>query len=194
MYASIFVVGPVIEHRELVPATSPAIMIVTCIQYCYHHYNRLACTKAVILAFWATFLSVFNVPVFWPILLIYFCVLTVLTLKRQVQHMRKHMVSECTYARLRSLSFCLHNFASPRRRCRFLSSAGTLFIWFEPFSLFPVSRCNHLVPFFHWGFHQCLLSPLDMHACVNVPGTGIVSIASTYFSFSLSLSHSFFPR
>lgn len=37
-----------------------------------------------------TFFSVFDVPVFWPILVVYFCVLFFLTMKRQIKHMIKH--------------------------------------------------------------------------------------------------------
>jgi hypothetical protein len=33
---------------------------------------------------------VFDVPVFWPILLLYFIVLFVITMKRQIKHMMKH--------------------------------------------------------------------------------------------------------
>jgi len=49
-----------------------------------------SCAKAVAIAFCMTFVSIFNVPVFWPILLIYFIVLFVLTMKRQIKHMIKH--------------------------------------------------------------------------------------------------------
>jgi len=44
----------------------------------------------VTLALFLTFFSLFDVPVFWPILLIYFIVLFVLTMKRQIKHMLKH--------------------------------------------------------------------------------------------------------
>jgi Rer1 family len=37
-----------------------------------------------------TFFSVFDVPVFWPILLCYWVVLFVLTMKRQILHMIKY--------------------------------------------------------------------------------------------------------
>ena len=40
--------------------------------------------------FTATFFSMFDVPVFWPILLLYFCILFFVTMKRQIQHMIKH--------------------------------------------------------------------------------------------------------
>mmetsp|Transcript_5455 Transcript_5455/g.10699 ORF Transcript_5455/g.10699 Transcript_5455/m.10699 type:complete len:201 (-) Transcript_5455:317-919(-) len=48
------------------------------------------CMKAVFVAFCCTFIPLFNVPVFWPILLMYFFVLFVLTMKRQIKHMVKH--------------------------------------------------------------------------------------------------------
>jgi len=46
--------------------------------------------KAVIVALFLTFFSVFDVPVFWPILVLYFIVLFAFTMKRQIQHMIKH--------------------------------------------------------------------------------------------------------
>lgn len=47
-------------------------------------------TKAFCIAFVMTFFSVFDVPVFWPILLCYWVVLFVLTMKRQILHMVKY--------------------------------------------------------------------------------------------------------
>ncbi|WVZ78595.1 hypothetical protein U9M48_026283 [Paspalum notatum var. saurae] len=49
-----------------------------------------AITKAFCVAFVMTFFSVFDVPVFWPILLCYWIVLFVLTMKRQIVHMIKY--------------------------------------------------------------------------------------------------------
>ncbi len=37
-----------------------------------------------------TFFQVFNIPVFWPILLLYFIALFFLTMKRQIKHMIKY--------------------------------------------------------------------------------------------------------
>lgn len=48
-----------------------------------------AFTKAFCVAFVMTFFSIFDVPVFWPILLLYWIVLFVLTMKRQIRHMIK---------------------------------------------------------------------------------------------------------
>lgn len=47
-------------------------------------------TKGVCMAFCMTFFSVFDIPVFWPILLVYFFALFFLTMKRQIKHMIKH--------------------------------------------------------------------------------------------------------
>ena len=47
-------------------------------------------TKATVVSFFLTFFEVFNIPVFWPILLVYFIALTFLTMKRQIKHMWKH--------------------------------------------------------------------------------------------------------
>jgi len=49
-----------------------------------------SCFRALLVALTMTFFNIFNVPVFWPILLVYFIVLFILTLKRQIEHMKKH--------------------------------------------------------------------------------------------------------
>jgi len=50
----------------------------------------LACTRGTATCILMTFFSVFDVPVFWPILLLYFFVLFFMTMKRQIMHMYKH--------------------------------------------------------------------------------------------------------
>lgn len=50
----------------------------------------LACTRGVLVCIGMTFFSVFDVPVFWPILLLYFFVLFFMTMRKQVAHMYKH--------------------------------------------------------------------------------------------------------
>ncbi|KAK7331020.1 hypothetical protein VNO77_25229 [Canavalia gladiata] len=47
-------------------------------------------TKAFCIAFFMTFFSAFDVPVFWPILLFYWVVLFTLTMRRQISHMIKY--------------------------------------------------------------------------------------------------------
>ncbi|KAL8205234.1 hypothetical protein R6Q57_008785 [Mikania cordata] len=49
-----------------------------------------AITKALIISIMMTFFSMFDVPVFWPILLCYWFVLFTLTMKRQIMHMIKY--------------------------------------------------------------------------------------------------------
>uniref|UniRef100_A0A6T8LKR8 Protein RER1 n=1 Tax=Hemiselmis andersenii TaxID=464988 RepID=A0A6T8LKR8_HEMAN len=52
---------------------------------CWH-----SVTRGLFFAFAATFFSVFNIPVFWPILVLYFFALLIMTLRRQIEHMMKH--------------------------------------------------------------------------------------------------------
>ncbi|KAI9250197.1 RER1 protein [Phascolomyces articulosus] len=47
-------------------------------------------TKATAIALFCSFFSVFDIPVFWPILLIYFCILFAITMRRQIKHMIKY--------------------------------------------------------------------------------------------------------
>jgi len=46
--------------------------------------------KSIGVAFVMTFVPIFDVPVFWPILLMYFLMLFFMTMKQQVRHMIKH--------------------------------------------------------------------------------------------------------
>ncbi|KZT05370.1 retrieval of early ER protein Rer1 [Laetiporus sulphureus 93-53] len=50
----------------------------------------LSSTRAMILAILCTFSEVTDVPVYWPILVVYFLVLFALTMRRQIQHMIKY--------------------------------------------------------------------------------------------------------
>ncbi|BGP12879.1 hypothetical protein JCM10213_005167 [Rhodosporidiobolus nylandii] len=47
-------------------------------------------TRAITFSLLASFFRVFDIPVFWPILVMYFCILTFITLRRQISHMRKY--------------------------------------------------------------------------------------------------------
>ncbi|XP_059279370.1 protein RER1A-like [Lycium ferocissimum] len=58
-------------------------------------------TKAVCIAFVLTFFSAFDVPVFWPILLFYWLVLFVSTMKRQIMHMVKYKYVPFTFGKQR---------------------------------------------------------------------------------------------
>ncbi|ORY96417.1 golgi membrane protein [Syncephalastrum racemosum] len=47
-------------------------------------------TKATAISLFCSFFSIFDIPVFWPILLIYFCILFAITMRRQIKHMIKY--------------------------------------------------------------------------------------------------------
>ena len=51
---------------------------------------RYSSCKAFCFGFSATFIPFFDVPVFWPILVVYWLVLFFLTMKRQIKHMIKY--------------------------------------------------------------------------------------------------------
>ncbi|CAK9134992.1 unnamed protein product [Ilex paraguariensis] len=53
-------------------------------------WQRYSITKAFCIAFVMTFFSVFDVPVFWPILLFYWLLLFMLTMRKQILHMMKY--------------------------------------------------------------------------------------------------------
>lgn len=57
--------------------------------------------KAVIIALICTFFEAFNVPVFWPILVMYFIILFVITMKRQIKHMIKYRYLPFTHGKRR---------------------------------------------------------------------------------------------
>jgi hypothetical protein len=57
----------------------------------------LACARGTLMSIGMTLFSVFDVPVFWPILLMYFFVLFFMTMKRQVMHMYKHRYVPLSY-------------------------------------------------------------------------------------------------
>jgi len=59
----------------------------------------LACARGTFMSIMMTFFSVFDVPVFWPILLMYFFVLFFMTMKRQILHMWKHKYVPITFGK-----------------------------------------------------------------------------------------------
>mmetsp|Transcript_39741 Transcript_39741/g.88314 ORF Transcript_39741/g.88314 Transcript_39741/m.88314 type:complete len:193 (+) Transcript_39741:161-739(+) len=57
--------------------------------------------KSFLIGFTMTFFSIFDVPVFWPILLLYWCVLFIVTMKRQIRHMIKYRYIPFTWGKKR---------------------------------------------------------------------------------------------
>ncbi|MCO5562170.1 hypothetical protein L7F22_015796 [Adiantum nelumboides] len=47
-------------------------------------------TQAIAIGFVCTWFSIFDIPVFWPVLVLYWIILFVLTMRRQIQHMIKY--------------------------------------------------------------------------------------------------------
>jgi hypothetical protein len=58
-------------------------------------------TRAVLIALLCTCFEVFNVPVFWPILVMYFVILFVLTMKKQILHMMRYRYLPFSYGKTR---------------------------------------------------------------------------------------------
>jgi len=56
-------------------------------------------SKAFVIATGCTFFDAFNIPVFWPILVMYFCILFVMTMKRQIKHMIKYRYLPFTHGK-----------------------------------------------------------------------------------------------
>uniref|UniRef100_A0A2I3SIB4 Protein RER1 n=2 Tax=Pan TaxID=9596 RepID=A0A2I3SIB4_PANTR len=63
---------------------------------CWH-----AATKGILVAMVCTFFDAFNVPVFWPILVMYFIMLFCITMKRQIKHMIKYRYIPFTHGKRR---------------------------------------------------------------------------------------------
>ncbi|KAI6180577.1 Protein RER1 [Aphelenchoides besseyi] len=62
---------------------------------------RLKTMKSTLIAFFMTFFELFDIPVFWPILVMYFFVLTFLTMKRQIMHMIRYRYIPFTFGKPR---------------------------------------------------------------------------------------------
>ncbi|KAJ6221375.1 hypothetical protein RDWZM_007187 [Blomia tropicalis] len=56
-------------------------------------------TKATLIALICTFFEFCNIPVFWPILLLYFITLFLITMKRQIRHMIKYRYLPWTHGK-----------------------------------------------------------------------------------------------
>ncbi|PWA30912.1 hypothetical protein CCH79_00010611, partial [Gambusia affinis] len=56
-------------------------------------------TKGIVIAMICTFFEAFNVPVFWPILVMYFIMLFCITMKRQIKHMIKYRYLPFTHGK-----------------------------------------------------------------------------------------------
>ena len=96
-----------------------------------------------------TFFSVFDVPVFWPILLCYWIVLFVLTMKRQIMHMIKYKYVPFSFGKqVSTLQNIIH---SPSVSC------GTMnFIFCETEGSWHLLKLLTIVPFHHLSVIELL--------------------------------------
>ncbi|EAA57778.1 hypothetical protein AN5915.2 [Aspergillus nidulans FGSC A4] len=58
-------------------------------------------TRALAIGFLCTWFSVFDIPVFWPVLVVYWILLFVLTMRRQIQHMIKYRYVPFSFGKAR---------------------------------------------------------------------------------------------
>lgn len=56
-------------------------------------------TRAVVIAFGCSWFEIFNVPVFWPVLVMYWLMLFILTMRKQIQHMIKYRYVPFTFGK-----------------------------------------------------------------------------------------------
>jgi len=59
----------------------------------------LSTTRAILFCLFLTLFQVFNIPVFWPILVMYFIILFCATMKRQIKHMIRYRYLPFTYGK-----------------------------------------------------------------------------------------------
>jgi hypothetical protein len=57
--------------------------------------------KACLISIICTYFEIFDIPVFWPILVMYFIILFFVTMKRQILHMIKHKYVPFSYGKMR---------------------------------------------------------------------------------------------
>jgi len=65
----------------------------------------IAATNATVLSLFLTLFPFLDVPVFWPILLVYFCALFFVTMKRRIQHMYKHSYNPFSWGKPKYTGF-----------------------------------------------------------------------------------------
>uniref|UniRef100_A0A7N9D1P5 Protein RER1 n=1 Tax=Macaca fascicularis TaxID=9541 RepID=A0A7N9D1P5_MACFA len=85
-----------------------------------------AATKGILVAMVCTFFDAFNVPVFWPILVMYFIMLFCITMKRQIKHMIKYRYIPFTHGKRSDVQVFLTDgiLVSCRREARRVEPMG----------------------------------------------------------------------
>jgi len=60
-----------------------------------------AATRAIAISFACSWFEIFNIPVFWPVLVMYWFMLFILTMRKQIQHMIKYRYVPFTIGKAR---------------------------------------------------------------------------------------------
>ncbi|KAL2123915.1 hypothetical protein VTJ04DRAFT_280 [Mycothermus thermophilus] len=60
-----------------------------------------AASRAIVISFVCSWFEIFNVPVFWPVLVMYWFMLFILTMRKQIQHMIKYRYVPFTVGKAR---------------------------------------------------------------------------------------------
>jgi len=58
-------------------------------------------TRAIAIGFMCCWFEIFNVPVFWPVLVMYWMILFILTMRKQIQHMIKYRYVPFSFGKAR---------------------------------------------------------------------------------------------
>ncbi|KAL2217966.1 retrieval of early ER protein Rer1, partial [Thermoascus aurantiacus ATCC 26904] len=58
-------------------------------------------TRAILIGFVCTWFEIFDIPVFWPVLVVYWLILFFLTMRRQIQHMIKYRYVPFSFGKAR---------------------------------------------------------------------------------------------
>ncbi|MCJ1333457.1 retention in endoplasmic reticulum protein 1 [Thelotrema lepadinum] len=61
----------------------------------------VSATRAILIGFFCSWFEMFNVPVFWPVLVVYWIILFTLTMKRQISHMIKYRYVPFSFGKTR---------------------------------------------------------------------------------------------
>lgn len=113
--------------------------------------GRYSIAKAFCIAFVMTFFSAFDVPVFWPILLFYWVVLFVLTMRRQIVHMIKYKYVPFSFGK----QVCLHPMNKPIFLFQSLISCPLSSVFRDSHLFISIIGFMPIIPFLLWFIFGC---------------------------------------
>ncbi|KAL8297275.1 hypothetical protein RB597_006382 [Gaeumannomyces tritici] len=85
-----------------------------------------AATRAIVISFLCSWFEIFNVPVFWPVLVMYWFLLFFLTMRKQIQHMIKYRYVPFSMGKTRRRSHAqLYRILAPCRGSMYYDTEAT---------------------------------------------------------------------